>query len=386
MIDQEYLNSATETDVESDIVVSSQDTNHVKLRNVSAVFDVIERTPGITRGTVAELTGLSMMTVSKIIEAFARKGVILQHKHETPVLSAQQKGDKTTSAGRKANQLYIDYTNSYAIVDLSSYNFSFCIYNIKRERMLKHIHSYDATLGFTDNLKKFLFKSRYHLDAYAETHRVFALGVSLPGPYDSTTDKTLNKRMPELNSISITKTLEFGLSIPVSFIDENVKLSIYAHMQTIPKYDKKQLLYLHIGDGVGGAIAFNGQIVRGADKFAGDMGQLVLNDKGRTLEQIIKSPESTDELTHGLRSFFYNAMWFYDPDVFIIEYDSELNPHITKELFESINFEETFSPIIKNFPEVIITDEIKKSHLGLGSYICHQWYKRILSLSDKHKE
>ena len=383
MTEQERFNTTIEVDAESDIVVSSQDTNHVKMKNVSAVFETIENKPGITRGAISELTDLSMMTVSKIIEAFARKGVILQQKNDTLSVSAESRSDKPGTAGRKAHQLYIDYSNSYAIIDLSSYNFGFYIYNIKRECILKHIHSYDSSLGFTDNLKKFLFMSRYHLDNYNEKSRVFCLGVSLPGPYDSTSDKTVNNRMPELNTISITKTLEFSLSMPVTFIDENVKLSIYAHMQTIPNYDKKQLLYLHIGDGVGGAIAFNGQIVRGSNKISGDMGQLIFNERGRTLEQIIKAPESTEELTNGLRSFFCNAMWFYDPDVFIIEYDSELNPHITKELFEGIDFEKTLSHVIKKMPEVIVTDEIKKSYLGLGSYICHQWYKRILTMPDR---
>ena len=385
MIEQEYLNSATETDVESDVYVSSQDTNHVKMRNVSSVFNTIERNPGITRSRITQKTGLSMMTVSKIIETFARKGVIIQYKSEGSS-SVQQSSDKTVVAGRKASLLYIDYSNSYAIVDLSSYNFSFCIYNIKKERMLKYVHQYDTALEFTQNLKKFLFKCRYHLEAYTEKYRVFALGVSLPGPYDSTTDKIVNKRMPELNSISITKTLEFGLMMPVTFIDENVKLSIYAHMQTIPQYEDKQLLYLHIGDGVGGGIAFNGQIIRGAGKFAGDMGQLILNDKGKTLEQIIKSPESDEELKEGLKSFFYNAMWFYNPDVFIIEYDAELNPYISKDLFQDINLKEMFDPMTQNFPEMIVTDEIKKSHLGLGSYICNQWYKRILSMSDRFED
>jgi len=372
MTDKDIISSAPEINAEGDVTVAAGDINHVKITNVTAVFELISARPGITRNEIADTTGLSLMTVSKIIDTFAKKGVITQEKNL-----------KNSAAGRKASLLYVDYSNSYVIVDLSSYNFTACIHTVKKEKVAKLVHVYDKNHDFTENMRRFIFKCKNMLNSYADTNRVIALGVSLPGPYDSVTDKVTNKRMPELNTISITKMLEFGLGIPVTFIDENVKLSIYAHMQTIPDYTKKQLLYLHIGEGVGGGLAINGHIIRGDNQLAGDMGQLIFNEKGRTLEQIIKEPESDTELKNTLKMFFYNAIWFYDPDIFIIEYDRSLNPHISKELIEELNIPDNLHPLMRRTPEFIITDEIKKSHLGLGGYICHQWFKRVLTLPNK---
>jgi N-acetyl-gamma-glutamyl-phosphate reductase len=85
------------------------------MRNVSSVFNTIERNPGITRSRITQKTGLSMMTVSKIIDTFARKGVIIQYKSEGSS-SVQQSSDKTVVAGRKAS-----LTNSFCEVSLNAY-------------------------------------------------------------------------------------------------------------------------------------------------------------------------------------------------------------------------------------------------------------------------
>jgi len=349
---------------------SGSDLKNVRVSNIKAVFDAISRNPGVSRSEISDITGLSLMTIGKILDVFSRKDVIVQEKDGTG-----------SGLGRKVGLVRINYSACYVIIDLSSYDFTMCIHNVLTERIEKYVYEYNHAADFTDNLRSFMSSSRSRIQNAVSDRRIIAVGVSLPGPYDPATDRTRNNRMPELNGISIVKMIEFGLGLPVTCIDENVKLSIFAHMLTIPDYDKKELVYLHIGDGVGGGIALNGRIVRGAGQFAGDMGQLILTGSGRTLEQIIRAPESEKELYDALTGFFYNAMWFLDPDAFIIEYDGKKNPHISEETFR--RFESMTLPLSRKFPELIITGEIKKSHAGLGRFICENWLERALLLPDR---
>lgn len=325
-----------------------------KYNHLGQIFNLIRSQAPITRARLSEITGINLMSVGKNVDTLLERKLIVQ------------KRQSSAGIGRRAGILEINSAMSFAVIDLTSYNFALYIYDINFKQAEKMLHKYDPVKDFNSNLRKFLSDCANFIEHTGESRLIISIGVSVPGPYDSSSDTIINKRMPELNEIMIVRIIEFTVGRKVSYIDENVKQSIYAHMHTIPDYDKKSMVYLHIGDGIGGALTYNGEILRGHEKFAGDMGQLIFTSDGKTLEQILKYSTDTSEIQAALNKFVYNAMWFFDPDTIIIEYNRESNPLITKEMFSQLNTEAMFLPLKRKMPEFIITDSIKKAHLGIG--------------------
>ena len=98
-----------------------------------------------------------------------------------------------------------------------------------------------------------------------------------PGPYDAGTDTVFNKRLPELDGLRLKETLRAAFGNKAMYVDEDVKFAARAYAERYAA-DDGVMHYVYIGEGVGGAITYNGRIVRGLNAVAGDVGQIATAD------------------------------------------------------------------------------------------------------------
>ena len=98
------------------------------------------------------------------------------------------------------------------------------------------------------------------------------IGCSCPGPLDYRTGRILTPpNFPQFHYFPLAERLKEHFQKPV-FVENNAVLLANTEYRLQKLHQYKQILFLVIQDGIGSAVLTNGQIVRGAFGFAGEIG------------------------------------------------------------------------------------------------------------------
>lgn len=336
----------------------------IKKESINAVFSVIAAGHDISRADISHATGLSLMTVGKVTDTLLEKNIIVQAK------------ETKHEVGRRAGLVNLNADNKMAIFDLSTYNFKMSIFNvfIKFEKQIEH--EYNSAQSYETNLYDFLKKSEEYIKSNINPAEFIGAAVSVPGPYYEANDCILNKRIPKLNSVSLKKTFADTVGFEPQVIEENVKLGAMAHIRETEKYRSKIIFYLHIGEGVSGAISIDGELVRGTDGFSGQIGQMIFGGlpNNMNIEEYIKSETvSKDDKIKVLTAVIHNIIWLLGPHTVIIESEDEMYDITTQDIINTFNFRQ------RNFPEIVSTvADISNSYVGAAMLLRDKWLENIL--------
>ncbi|MBI4241641.1 MAG: ROK family protein [Candidatus Rokubacteria bacterium] len=116
----------------------------------------------------------------------------------------------------------------------------------------------------------------------AEGIRVVGIGVGVPGAVDAEAgvigDDVQN--VPELARLPLAETLRSRFGLP-AFVDNDVNALALGEWTFGEGRGARSLVLLAIGTGVGGGIVLDGQLVRGAAGYGGELGHISVNFDGR---------------------------------------------------------------------------------------------------------
>lgn len=260
-------------------MVKTIDQQSIRRQNMERIWELFTAQAVLTRQDLAEGTGLSLMTVTNLVDQLKRCHVL---SFSPPV---PQTGPGRRNAGRKADQISLcKERHAWIIVDLTELHFRFCALALDLSCIYESAGwAYDVQRAFSLNLRAFLRKAREIVEKKLRDREILGVAVVVPGPYDVVTDTVTNKRLPELNTLSIKQTLRDELGLYDYYVDEDVKFAVRAYLSLAAQNDSEVLYYAYIGEGVGGATIHNGNVLRGLNAAAGDVGQLLDRD-GRTFE------------------------------------------------------------------------------------------------------
>lgn len=257
--------------------MSKIDLNTIRYQNLRNILDALQRNGTLTRQKIALETGLSLMSVTNLVDQLLRNHVI-----ELLPPSAQEAAKRQT--GRKAELVSLDVRNDlWMVISLTDKYFRFA--TMRADRKITYNSQswvYLREQTYENNLRKFLTICAQFIAAHAS--HILGIAVIVPGPYDPATDCVSNMRIPELNSICLKRLLGEMFGEVYMYVDEDVKFAARAYAEFYQ--DAQSLYYLYIGEGVGGALAQDGRIFRGLNAVAGDPSQLAAGD-GETFEQRI---------------------------------------------------------------------------------------------------
>ena len=379
----------------------------IKTHNIKTVFDIIAEHSNITQGDIAKCSNLSLMTVSNIVEHLDRFHIILNDDKEN-----------TGMVGRRARLLSINSEiKKIIIIDLTSLRFEFIVLNLDLSihYSFKELE-YDTDHSYEFNLEKFLLRVGKYVGVISLSEEIIGIGVSAPGPYIVENDVVINKRIPELVELKLKAMInESILNDKFSdcdvYIDEDVKFATIANAMRIPDYKTKIVYYIYIGEGVGGAVSINGNVLRGAYSFAGDIGQVLADDHNnfeqlisiRALAKSVLGKEHIDgdeeDIIRMLEGFLLensvvlmknfsaiyeligrvlvNIIWVIDPHAIIIEcrYAALDKEFITK--LQNILYQ-MLSSVRHNIPDMMLSNaSIKNAHIGAGIILRGRWLDSI---------
>jgi predicted NBD/HSP70 family sugar kinase len=254
-------------------ILSLSPATHRVLRDMNEVMvlNVIRERQPVSRIEIAELIGLEGSTVSKIVARLL----------ESQLIYEEGLGEASPQGGRKKRFLHINPHKTCAVgIDMhpSGYTVAVSDFNGK----ILHCEELPA---FRDPLEAVVSVARCVrvLTKQCSGENIGGIGVSLVGLID-----------PREGRVLAGEGLGWGPDVPVGAMLEkelNLDLPIYYENSAwlcalaeiwFGKHSRppRNLVFLDVGEGIGGGIVIRGQLYHGSLNGAGEFGHIPLNPEG----------------------------------------------------------------------------------------------------------
>ena len=256
------------------------DQHTIREQNIRKILMLLSERGAATRQELAEFAGLSLMTVSNLIDQLKEQGVLQLSMRE-------REGDARRCSGRKAETIRLNGEgHAWLVLNISSRYFHFTLLGFDLSILLEQRWHSMAKQSYAENLESFLRDVRGKLQSALAGRKLLGTAVVTPGPYDIGRDQVRNQRLPGLNGVKLKAMLARCLGPQEYYVDEDVKFAVRAYGQMAERSECEILYYLYIGEGVGGAALHHGNMLRGLNAVAGDAGQL-WDDRGMPYENAL---------------------------------------------------------------------------------------------------
>jgi glucokinase len=127
------------------------------------------------------------------------------------------------------------------------------------------------------------------------------LGVAVPGLLHQQTKRiAFSTHNPEHEKIDFFGELESATNLKIT-IENDANAAAYGEFLLGAGRGSRNMFYVTLGTGIGGALIFDGKIWRGAAGFAGEFGQIAVNSDGMKLEDVA----SASNIVRRTRSRFH---------------------------------------------------------------------------------
>ncbi len=126
--------------------------------------------------------------------------------------------------------------------------------------------------------KEILEMVEKNFKSLVERYKFAGIGIGFAGPVNFKKGEAIKgPNLKFTGKIKFKKILEKQLRIPVA-VDNDVKCLLLAESAFGKAKGRKNVIALTLGTGTGGAIMIDGQIYRGADNFAGEVGHTYIGE------------------------------------------------------------------------------------------------------------
>jgi glucokinase len=230
--------------------------------NESLVLDYVREHDGSSRSTVAGGLGLSAATVSRIVSRLTRTGLI--------TVEAQV----ATGRGRPAARLRFNRRAGCVLaVDLGGTKCHGVLADLSGEILVEDVRPTDSDGSPYDTLLAVISD----LSDTAPSP-VAAAAVGVPAIVDPETGFVLGGPNVRWRDFPLLEELRRAVDVPI-LVDNDVKLAAVAQAWRGLGRGVPDFATISIGTGVGAAIVANGELVRGRNNAAGELGYLLVDPR-----------------------------------------------------------------------------------------------------------
>jgi predicted NBD/HSP70 family sugar kinase len=226
------------------------------------VLELIRDRGPLTRGDVLDMTGLSRMTVSTRIDALLDAGLIVE------------KGIERVTGGRPSKRL--EFNTSHAAVVAASVDTTHttvALTDLAGRVLAEERVDVAVADGPDHTLNALAERAKALLTATPGVERVAAIGISVPGPVDPDTGRPSQPPiMPGWDAYPIAEHLGDALGVPVLVANDADAAALGE--QRVAHPGSRSLCFIKVSSGIGTGIVIGGQVYRGTDGGAGDIGHV----------------------------------------------------------------------------------------------------------------
>jgi predicted NBD/HSP70 family sugar kinase len=272
-------------------------------RNRRRVVEVLRRRGIASRADIARETGLSRTTVSSIVGAMQRDGLIAER--------ADESGNRSSEGGRPPILLAFDRgVGALVGLDFGHDRLRVAVSDLAYTVLAEEELALDVDAGAADALDAAAAAVERALEMAGTAHdRVLAAGVGLPGPIDPLTGAVRSDSiLPSWARIDPRGELEARLDMPVH-LDNDANVGALGEWMFGAARGHALVTYVRLSAGVGAGLIFQGRLFRGAAGAAGELGHVLVDPTGPIcrcgnrgcLETFVAGPALCEQLrrSHG---------------------------------------------------------------------------------------
>jgi len=245
--------------------------NVMKQANEVAIFECVRRNGPLTRREVQKITELSWGTVSKVMAAGIHSKLFVE------VIKT------VTKAGRSPTCIDINTDRNLILaLDINVVGISAVVVNLKgdvKQMVSENIKSFEAD----DILEQIDVIIAMILGSYINTDStVLGLGAALQGSVNVEAGiSVFNPHFKDWKNIPFKEHLEKKFHLPV-YVEHDPNCLALSEL-IFGQHDKiENAIFIRYGMGIGMSIIQDGQIVRGRDGNAGEIGHMIMIEAGDT--------------------------------------------------------------------------------------------------------
>jgi predicted NBD/HSP70 family sugar kinase len=225
------------------------------------VLELIREHGALTRGDVLDITGLSRMTVAARVDALLHTGLVVE------------RGTERVTGGRPSKRL--EFNPSYAGIITATVDTTHTTVSLTDlgGTVLDEQPVAVAVADGPDHTLNVITERARALIEGAAVERVAAIGISVPGPVDPDTGRPSQPPiMPGWDAYPIPEHLGDALGIPVLVANDADAAALGEQRRAHPS--SRSLCFVKVSSGIGTGIVIGGQVYRGTDGGAGDIGHV----------------------------------------------------------------------------------------------------------------
>lgn len=338
----------------------------IKRENAQLVLEAIARKKHITKLEISQETGLSLMTVGKIVSMLGAGGIIVHGKN------VAQK------AGRRAEVLRIRHDWLIPMFELSSRIFKFYITDLEGTVLDKvEYRCVEEPQYFANEFISFLKKTLELLRNGYKNRKALGLGVSVTGIYNAQTDTVHSSMMPEYSSLKIMENISKIFRQSNVVIDNANKLCAAGILKAIPDYRDRCISFLSVGDAIECTTVDHGVFLEGSGNRPGRLGDLPYAP-GVTYSNYLRDAKNTSDVSDPILDLARVVSVAYDPDtIYICSSKFRFTPQTTKRLQSALHTSMIWPKAAPQLQYIHSTE--LESMSGIISGVISNWLDTLLA-------
>jgi N-acetylglucosamine repressor len=246
--------------------------NHsaMKLANELALLEAIRQDGPITRVSLKQQTALSWGTITALTRGLVKRGIV------------KEIGTAQTGVGRRPVQLDLNRERNFvAGIRLGGASIRAVLMDLKGNALASSKLKVNAE-GTRQSILKELFRGFEDVlaEAGVSVQRVAGLGIAAPGAVDVSAGTSLfAPHHPRWKNVPVRAIFEKRYGVPC-FVDHVNNCTVLGERWFGHGRGVDDFLCVLLGTGLSVGISIGGEVYRGVDSTAGELGHIVLDPRG----------------------------------------------------------------------------------------------------------
>jgi glucokinase-like ROK family protein len=237
----------------------------------AAVLDHIRKHRALTKSDLVELTDFSRSKIAGCVNSLLEK----------EMLTKDGFGDNT---GGRRSILYT-FNGKKGLLfgaDIGATSIDLIITDLNRKVLARYAESAlvsEGPIKILDRINDLFNDLLVQFDL--TKHSILALGIGVPGPVNFKEGMVVSPPiMPGWDQFPIIDYLQGSWPETNIIVDNDVNIMALGEYSKRENKDRKKMIFIKIGSGIGAGIILDGEIYRGSSGCAGDVGHICVDKNG----------------------------------------------------------------------------------------------------------
>lgn len=248
----------------------------VRRINEARTLDAVRINGPMSRADIARELGVTRSTASAIVASLIEFGLL------TEATSAPADSEASKRTGRPGTKICLNAGHALFLgIDVGVGRGSIAVVNLAAE--VRAIHEFRFSLERAtpqEAAAQVAEETRRTLSTLEDPSRLRGGIVTVPGLVDFS-GKVIRAPYLEWHNVAFLDLMRDALpNVELVGLENDANAVAIADMRMSPGADKRNVVYLLLDTGVGGCAVADGEVLRGHNGYAGELGHLIIGDKG----------------------------------------------------------------------------------------------------------